>query len=41
MSSESLQLNQALPDDVVAGGGSRIIAYRNYPVFSLPCLQNS
>ncbi len=39
MSSESLQLNQALPDDVVAGGSSRIIAYRNYPVFSLPWLK--
>jgi hypothetical protein len=39
MSSDSLQLNQALPDDVVVGGSSRIIAYRNYPVFSLPWLK--
>lgn len=39
MSSDFLQLNQALPDDVVAGGSSRIIAYRNYPVFSLPWLK--
>lgn len=39
MSVDSLQLNQALPDDVVVGGSSRIIAYRNYPVFSLPWLK--
>jgi two-component sensor histidine kinase len=39
MSLDSLPLNQALPDDVVVGGSSRIIAYRNYPVFSLPWLK--
>ena len=39
MSIDSLQFNQALPDDVVVGGSSRIIAYRNYPVFSLPWLK--
>lgn len=39
MSPDSLPLNQALPDDVVVGGSSRIIAYRNYPVFSLPWLK--
>ncbi len=39
MSSDALKLNQALPDDVVAGGTFRIIAYRNYPVFSLPWLK--
>ncbi|MGH8050867.1 MAG: sensor histidine kinase [Arenimonas sp.] len=39
MSVDSVQLNQALPDDVVVGGSSRIIAYRNYPVFSLPWLK--
>lgn len=39
MNVDSLQLNQALPDDVIAGGSSRIIAYRNYPVFSLPWLK--
>ncbi|HOZ06058.1 MAG TPA: histidine kinase, partial [Arenimonas sp.] len=39
MNSDSLQLNQALPDDVVVGGSSSITAYRNYPVFSLPWLK--
>jgi hypothetical protein len=39
MSADSLQLHQALPDDVVVGGSSRIIAYRSYPVFSLPWLK--
>ncbi len=39
MSPDSLQLNQALPDDVVVGGSSSITAYRNYPVFSLPWLK--
>ncbi len=39
MSTDSIQLNQALPDDVVVGGTFRIIAYRNYPVFSLPWLK--
>jgi len=39
MNSDSLQLHQALPDDVVVGGSSSITAYRNYPVFSLPWLK--
>lgn len=39
MSVDPIQLNQALPDDVVVGGGLSIIAYRNYPVFSLPWLK--
>jgi two-component sensor histidine kinase len=39
MHPDSLPLNQALPDDVVVGGSSRIIAYRNYPVFSLAWLK--
>lgn len=39
MSKDGVQLNQALPDDVVVGGSFRITAYRNYPVFSLPWLK--
>lgn len=39
MSKDGVQLNQALPDDVVVGGGLSITAYRNYPVFSLPWLK--
>ncbi|MEO8001327.1 MAG: histidine kinase [Arenimonas sp.] len=36
---DSLQLNQALPDDVVAGGSFSFFSYRNFPVFSLPWLK--
>jgi sensor histidine kinase YesM len=39
MKDEPLQLNQALPDDVVVGNSITIAAYRNYPVFSLPWLK--
>jgi len=39
MNRDSLQLHQALPDDVVVGGSSSFFAYRNFPVFSLPWLK--